>query len=75
MLVWEANFQIQNSGIQAAIVYVVIEPLCGVLLLTFYSDKNRSTLLWEETLEISEPIEDPYAYVLSLEKFSCYKRV
>lgn len=74
MLIWNSNFQIPNSGVQAANVYMFAELDLNILKLSFYSDSNRANILWTEELEVYDTIDDIYDYILSLEKYNQYKK-
>lgn len=72
MLYWQANFQIPNSGVQSAEVYVVAENTDEGVTANFYSDSTRQNLLF--TKYYPKTTIDPYDYLLSLEEFSNYVR-
>lgn len=72
MLYWKANFQIPNSGIQAADVYVVVTN-DDKLVAKFYGDETLQVFLFEKRYSVS--VNDPYDYLLSLDEFSNYVRV
>lgn len=74
MLVWNANFQIPNSGVQSAFVFLFAEKIDNKTNLSFYSDENRKNLMWEEELDFSGKVEDIYDYILTLEKYQQYKK-
>lgn len=72
MLYWRANFQIPNSGVQAAEVYAVATN-DDKLIVKFYGDKDQKIFLFEK--EFISTSSDPYEYLLSLEDFSNYVRL
>lgn len=70
MIAWNANFQIPNSGAQAAWVYAVVDGSA----VKFYSDPEMNWPMFEREYDIPAS-SDPYEYLLSLEEFSQYARV
>ena len=70
MLTWQANFQIPNSGVQAAMVYAFVEE---ENIVRYYADQLKTTLLFEKQFTIPAN-SDPYAYLLTLEEFKLYKQ-
>lgn len=70
MLIWNANFQIPNSGVQAAWVHAIVDANT----VKFYSDPELKWLMFEREYDIPAS-SDPYDYLLSLEEFSQYSRV
>lgn len=70
MLYWNANFQIPNSGVQAADVYAVIEGN----EVKFYGDKSLTILLFAKNYTF-DGVQDPYNYLLGLEEFANYKKI
>jgi hypothetical protein len=73
MLVWEANFQIPRSGTQAKYVFLFAEIENTSATLKFYSEDNKTNLLWEETIDVPNSITDIYSYIKSLEKYNQYQ--
>lgn len=71
MLYWNANFQIPNSGIQAAEVYAILGEDNYV---NFYADKELMRFLFDKKYNFPTNI-DPYDYLLSLEEFSNYTKM
>lgn len=74
MLVWNANFQIPNSGVQAAFVYLFAEKEEDKLKLSFYSNNENTQVMWEEKIDFIGNDENIYDYILSLEKYQQYKK-
>ena len=72
MLYWKANFEIPNSGVQSAWVFVSIQE--DRKTVDFYADQEKSTQLFTKTYDIPEEV-DPYDYLLTLEEFSNYTKV
>lgn len=70
MITWNANFQIPNSGVQAAWVYAIVDDNT----VKFYSDSELKWLMFEREYDISG-VDDPYEYLLSLEEFAQYTRM
>lgn len=71
MIYWNANFQIPNSGWQAADVYVFINEENNI---EFYSDKQKTNLLFTKEL-IFPNVVDKYEYLLSLKEFEYYIKI
>lgn len=74
MLVWNANFQIPNSGVQAAFVYMLAEKSEDKIILSFFSDENKTQLLFNEEIEALNQNLEIYDYILTLEKYQQYKK-
>lgn len=74
MLVWDANFNVPNSGTQVATVYAfageVVDGSCAV---KFYGDEDQTIYLFEESFSVSEDSDDVYGDLLDLEYFSLYR--
>lgn len=70
MLHWYANFQIPNSGVQCAEVFVVAEEN----EIKYYSERELHNNFMTETYNFPRGV-DPYDHLLTLEKFSQYTRV
>lgn len=75
MLHWNANFQIPNSGVQAADVYVVATEEDGVLKATSYSDVYLSNMIYVKEYDLPENVDDVYSYLLSLDEYQNYTKV
>lgn len=75
MLYWNANFQIPNSGAQAADVYVVASEENDRIKATFYSDSILSNVLFIKEYDMPEDVEDFYSYLLSLDEYQNYTKV
>lgn len=75
MLVWEANFQIPNSGIQSKYVFLTAEKTESSTILYFYSDESCINLLWNEETNIPDDVKNIYEYLLTMEEYKNYKRV
>ena len=75
MLYWNANFQIPNSGVQAAHVYAVAEQDDKNIVVSFYSDELTQNLLFVKEFLMTETNEDIYDFLLGLEAFSEYSKV
>lgn len=73
MLYWNAQFQIPNSGVQAAEVFVLAEKANDVVSAKFYMDKSLNTLLFEKQYEANGL--DAYEHLLSLDDFKQFTRV
>lgn len=71
MLYWQANFQIPNSGVQSAEVYVIVKNDEDV---DFYADNNLSIFLFQKKYTFPTNI-DRYDYLLSLDEFSEYRKI
>lgn len=74
MLYWNANFQIPNSGVQAADVYAVATKEDNTVLVSFYADPFLLNTLFSKEYEAPEDIEDLYSYLLTLDEFANYTR-
>lgn len=72
MLYWKANFQIPNSGTQAAEVFVEAETTDGVITAKYYAEKEKINFLFEKTYE--DASDDPYQYLLSLPEYEEYTK-
>lgn len=70
MIYWKANFQIPESGVQAAEVFVIVEDNEAV----FYGDRALTNLLFKKQYSAPKNV-DPYEYLLTLEEFANYSRV
>lgn len=75
MLYWKANFQIPNSGVQAAEVFAVAEQENDKVIVNFYSDELNSNLLFQNEFEVDEKIDNLDDYLLELKEFSNYTKV
>lgn len=73
MLYWRANFQIPNSGAQAAEVFVKAESADTVLSAKFYADRELKLHLFDK--EYTYEGNDPYTYLLSLPEYSNYEKM
>lgn len=74
MLYWNANFQIPDSGVQAADVYVVATKEDNSVLASFYADPFLLNTLFSKAYEAPEGTEDLYSYLLTLDEFANYTR-
>lgn len=74
MLYWKANFQIPNSGAQASEVYAIAQEE-GRVLVTFYSDRELSNMLFEQTFPYTDPSKNIYEYLLEQEYFEHYEMI
>ena len=75
MLYWKANFQIPNSGTQAAEVYVTATQTEKTVTASFYADKLNQNLLFVKEIETEENLENIYDFLLTLNDFSEYTKV
>lgn len=75
MLYWNANFQIPDSGVQSADVYVVAAEEDGLLKATLYSDVFLLNMIYEKKYELPENTDDLYSYLLSLSEYQNYVRI
>lgn len=73
MLVWEANFQIPNSGTQSRYVFLIADKSEETTILSFYSDEDGKNLLWSEEIDVPNSVVNVYDYLLSLEKYQSYQ--
>lgn len=75
MLYWKANFNIPNSGTQAAEVYVkVIREESGIVA-EYYSDPDLSNMIMNKQYDIDPNISDYENYLLTLEEYSLYTKI
>ena len=70
MLYWNANFQIPNSGVQAANVYATVKDN----VVNFYADIDQTILLFSKEYNFTG-IANPYEYLLTLDEYSNYSKV
>jgi hypothetical protein len=75
MLYWQANFQIPNSGVQAAEVYVVSKQEENKIVSNFYSDNLETNLLFQKEYDANNLITDVEEYLLTLNDFLNYKKI
>lgn len=75
MLKWNANFQIPNSGVQAAVVYAFPKKQDNDVIVDFYADINKSLPIFTKEYSIPEGIINIDDYLLTLEDFSLYEKV
>lgn len=75
MLFWQANFQIPNSGVQTAEVYVEADLRDDVIEAVFYGDRDKANLLFSKEYEVVDESTDVYEYLLSLDDFANYTKV
>lgn len=73
MLYWNANFQIPNSGNQAAEVFVQITTSTEGITANFFADKVLSHLLFDKTYSYNGA--NPEEYLLSLPEFQNYSKI
>lgn len=74
MLYWNANFQIPNSGVQAAEVYVIASEEDGKVKAVHYSDNLLSNILFINEYNSTGDEQDLYSYLLTLDEFANYTR-
>lgn len=75
MLKWNANFQIPNSGTQAACVYLYADINESLATLSFYADDTKTNLIFKKDIEYKAEYGDIYAYILTLAEYEHYERV
>jgi hypothetical protein len=74
MLYWKANFQIPNSGVQSAEVYVISESTESQVIAKFYADKDFVNFLFEKIYE-EKKVDDSEKYLMSLSEYSTYEKI
>lgn len=74
MLYWHANFQIPNSGVQTADVYIVAELDANSVKSFAYSDSELKHVIFNKEYFVTG-ISDPYDYLLSLDEYAQYTKI
>lgn len=76
MLYWNANFQIPNSGVQAADVFAVVDDssTANNLVVKCYAEKNQINMLFEKEY-IAYNVTNPYEYLLTLDDFTNFEKI
>lgn len=75
MLYWKANFNIPNSGTQAAEVYVKVHREDPFIVAEYYSDPELSNMLMNKQYVVDPNITNYEDYLLSLEEYSPYIKI
>lgn len=75
MLYWKANFNIPNSGTQAAEVYVKAHREDSVIVAEYYSDAELSNMIMNKQYVVDSSVSNYEDYLLSLEEYSLYKKI
>lgn len=75
MLYWKANFNIPNSGTQAAEVYVKVVREESCIVAEYYSDPELSNMIMNKQYIVGGNITNYEDYLLTLEEYSLYTKI
>jgi len=75
MLYWKANFNIPNSGTQAAEVYVKVYREDSHIVAEHYSDVELSNMFMYKQHTIDSNVSNYEDYLLTLDEYSLYTKI